>query len=169
MFSNGAITPLEQIAVSASVEYRASEKITVVGAGGALLAGRLGTAESAPGAVASVGLAGVLLEQGEWNPFLQLSGSFAFSYFRVLEETYTALDVRVGLVAGYTFFERLTPYAVLRAFGGPVFYGGLTGTDLYHVQLGLGVVLGLPWGLDLSVEFIPLGEQRISGGLGISF
>lgn len=151
------------------METRAAEKVTLVVAGGGLFAGSLGGFASSPGAVLSVGLASVLLEEKGFVPFLQLSGSFGFSYFRVTDTPYTALDIRVGLAAGYTFLERITPYAVVRAFGGPVFYGGLFGTDLFHFQLGAGLVVGLPLGLDLSVEFIPLGEQRISAGVGVSF
>jgi hypothetical protein len=119
--------------------------------------------------VASLGLAGTVLGQGEYTPFLQVSGSFAFSTLQVGPEHYVALDVRAGLVCGWTLWERFTPYAVFRAFGGPVFYGGATGTDAYHVQLGVGAVVGLPGGFDLSAEFIPLGEQRITAGLGFSF
>ncbi|MFO0597962.1 MAG: hypothetical protein U0228_21855 [Myxococcaceae bacterium] len=169
LFSDGTKPRLEQLAVSASLEFRVNERITLVGAGGALLAGHFAGLDTSPGGVASVGLAGTLLEQGTWNPFVQLSGSIAFSTFAVSQEHYTALDLRAGVVAGWTFFDRLTPYAVFRAFGGPVFYAGATGTDAYHVQLGLGLVVGLPFGFDLSAEFIPLGEQRVTAGLGFSF
>lgn len=58
---------------------------------------------------------------------------------------------------------------MVRAFGGPFFYGSALGTDGYHLQLGAGLVVGLPWGLDLSAEIIPLGEQRVTAGLGGSF
>ena len=60
-----------------------------------------------------------------------------------------------------------------RFFGGPVFLeqSGVTtwGSDVYHVQLGAGSVVTLPAGFDLSVELIPLGEQRVSAGVGYSF
>jgi hypothetical protein len=160
---------LEQLAVSASLEYRASEKITLSGAAGAMVMGSLGGVATSPGGVASLGLSSLLLEQGTYSPFLQLSGSIAVSSMRVSDTNYVAIDVRVGLAAGWTFFERLTPYAVVRAFGGPVFYGSELGTDAYHVQLGAGLVVGLPFGFDLSAEFIPLGEQRVTAGLGYSF
>jgi hypothetical protein len=169
LFSDGSNRKLEQLATTASLEYRVNEKMTRVGAGGAMFLGNLGDVPSTPGAVASLGLAGVVLEQGTWTPFLQVSGSLAFTTLRIADTTYTALDVRAGLVCGWTLWERFTPYAVFRAFGGPVFYGGVTGTDAYHVQLGLGAVVGLPGGFDLSAEFIPLGEQRVTAGVGFSF
>lgn len=169
LFSDGTDRKMEQLAVSASLDYRVSEKMTLAVAGGGMFLGNLGGFASTPGAVASIGLAGTVLEQGEWSPFLQVSGSFAFSTLRVNDEQYVALDVRAGLVCGWTLWERFTPYAVFRAFGGPVFYGAATGTDAYHVQLGVGAVVGLPGGFDLSAEFIPLGEQRITAGIGFSF
>lgn len=160
---------MEQLAVSASIEYRAAEKMTLQVAGGGMFLGNLGGRPTTPGAVVSIGLAGTVLEQGEWSPFLQVSGSLAFSSLRVSDDSYIAFDVRAGLVCGWTLRDRFTPYAVFRAFGGPVFYGNVTGTDAYHVQLGVGAVVGLPGGFDLSAEFVPLGEQRITAGVGLSF
>ena len=155
--------------MSASLEYRVSDRITLAGAAGAMILGQLGGAPTSPGVVGSLSLSWLLLEQGTWSPFLQFSGSVAMSGMPVIDEHYVALDFRAGLAAGWTFFDRLTPYAVVRAFGGPVFYGAALGTDAYHVQLGAGLVVGLPLGLDLSAEFIPLGEQRVTAGLGFSF
>lgn len=169
LFDDGSKPLLEQLAVSASLEYRVNERITLVGAGGVMFLGSLGGASTRPGGVMSLSLSYLLLEQGTWSPFLQFSGSLAVSSMRVVDTNYVAIDVRAGLAAGWTFFERLTPYAVVRAFGGPVFYGSAMGTDAYHVQLGAGLVVGLPWGLDLSAEIIPLGEQRVTAGLGGSF
>ena len=160
---------LEQLAVSGALEYRVSEKMTLVGAGGVLIMGTLGSVPTTPGGVLSIGLSSLLLEQGTYSPFLQLSGSLAVSTMRALDVNYVAIDFRAGLAAGWTFFDRLTPYAVFRAFGGPVFYGSALGTDAYHVQLGAGLVVGLPFGFDLSAEVIPLGEQRVTAGLGYTF
>lgn len=169
LFSDGTTPRLEQLAVSASLEYRVSDRITLVGAGGALIMGQLGDAPTTPGGVGSLAISMLLLEQGTWSPFLQFSGSLALSTMRAADTNYVAIDFRAGLAAGWTLFERFTPYAVVRAFGGPVFYGSATGTDAYHVQLGAGFVVGLPLGLDLSAEIIPLGEQRVTAGLGFSF
>jgi len=169
LFSDGTTPRLEQLAVSASLEYRVSDRITLVGAGGALIRGQLGGAPTTPGAVGSLAISMLVLEQGTWSPFLQVSGSLALSTMRAADTNYVAIDFRAGLAAGWTLFDRFTPYAVVRAFGGPVFYGSATGTDAYHVQLGAGFVVGLPLGLDLSAEIIPLGEQRVTAGLGVSF
>jgi hypothetical protein len=160
---------LEQLAVSAALEFRVNEKISLVGAGGALIMGTLGGVPTTPGAVGSLGLSVLVLEQGTWSPFLQVSGSLAVSTMRAADLNYVAIDFRAGLACGWTLWERFTPYAVARAFGGPVFYGSAIGTDAYHVQLGAGFVVGLPAGFDLSAEIIPLGEQRVTAGIGFSF
>lgn len=167
--SDGTKPLLQQLAASASLEYRLSERVTLVGAGGGLVLGELGGLPTSPGGVGSLGVSWLLLEQGTWSPFVQLAGSLAMSGMKVLDTTYLALDLRAALSAGWTLWNRFTPYAVARVFGGPVFYGAETGTDAYHVQLGAGFVVGLPIGLDLSAEVIPLGEQRVTAGVGLSF
>jgi hypothetical protein len=167
--SDGTRSLLEQLAVSASLEYRVSERVTLVGAGGALLLGQLGGLPTSPGGVGSAGVSWLLLEQGTWAPFVQLAGSVALSAMRVVDTPYLAVDLRAAVSAGWTLWDRFTPYAVARVFGGPVFLGSATATDAYHVQLGAGFVVGLPGGLDLSAEVIPLGEQRVTAGLGVSF
>lgn len=84
-----------------------------------------------------------------------------------------ALDFRVSAMFGKTFFGVLSPYAVARAFGGPIFWRlageDVAGTDKYHVQLGAGLVVALPAHLDVYTEVIPLGERAAVVGLGYSF
>lgn len=169
LMSDGTKPLLEQMAVSASLEYRVNDRMTLVGAGGALILGRFGGIDTSPGGVGSLALSALLLEQGTWSPFLQLAGSLAVSTMPIAEQRYVAIDFRAGLSAGWTFWDRFTPYAVFRVFGGPVFYGSVLGTDAYHVQLGAGFVVGLPLGFDLSFEIVPLGEQRLTGGVGFTF
>jgi hypothetical protein len=159
----------EQLAVSAVAEWRLTPRWSLQASAGLLLGGRLDGAPSGLGGVGSVAGSFLALEQGAWWPFLQLSASVSGSAFAAARGPAVALDVRAGLVVGYTFFERVTPYLVGRVFGGPVFYGGATGTDVSHLQAGLGLVVGLPGGVDLSLEFVPFGEQRLSGGIGHSF
>ncbi len=83
-----------------------------------------------------------------------------------------AIDARLGATVGKTFFDRVSPYAALRAFGGPVIWteGDTTrsGTDRYHVQLAGGAALLLD-PVDVFVEGAPLGEQAVSAGLGLRF
>ena len=81
--------------------------------------------------------------------------------------------MRAGAVAAMTFGRLLTPYALARAFGGPVLwrYNGarINGTDVHHYQLGAGLALLLRRRIDLFAEAIPLGERGLSAGAGLSF
>jgi hypothetical protein len=165
----GTPVPEEQLALSGVLEWRVSPRWSLQLAAGGLLGGRLGDAPSGAGVVGSVAASFLALEQGPAWPFLQLSASGSASGFGASAGTAVALDVRAGLVVGYTLWQRVTPYLVGRVFGGPVFYAGGTGSDASHLQAGVGLVVGLPWGLDLSAELDPFGEQRVTGGLGYSF
>jgi len=169
VFTGNEQQKLEQLAASASFEWHASPRWTLVGSAGGVFGGSLGGEKTGGGGVGSVAGSFLALDQGAFWPFLQLALSVSVSGLSAPRSSYLALDARLALVVGYTFIDRLTPYAVGRVFGGPVFYDGKTGTDLYHYQVGLGLVVGLPAGFDLSGEFVPLGEQRFTASLGYSF
>jgi hypothetical protein len=78
-------------------------------------------------------------------------------------------DVRLGVIAGVTLWERLSPYAQARAFGGPVLWKldgeDITGSDQHHYQLGLGMSAMLPWDLGAMVDVSLLGERALSIGV----
>lgn len=82
-------------------------------------------------------------------------------------------DIRAGLTVGKTFWDTLSPYAVLRAFGGPVIWSyegkSVLAGDRYHVQLGAGLVTSLPRRFDVFVEGVPLGERALTLGVGKTF
>lgn len=88
---------------------------------------------------------------------------------------YDAFDMRLGVLAGWPLFENgaLTLYGAARAFGGPVYWtrnhADVTGTDVNHYQLGTGISVRLGRHADFVFEAVPLGEQGLSGGLGVSF
>jgi len=86
---------------------------------------------------------------------------------------YNAFDLRVGGIVGTTLWDRFSPYALARAFGGPVYwrYEGapVTGTDTHHYQVGVGFALAVTRRFDLFVEGVPLGEQAVSAGLALAF
>lgn len=82
----------------------------------------------------------------------------------------TAFEVRPGVIAGVTLWERVSPYVLARAFGGPVFWSrdgeDIRGTDQYHYQLGAGVNGSLPWwNLTVLVDGSLLGERALSVGI----
>jgi hypothetical protein len=118
--------------------------------------------------------AGVVYTLVEGRPFVAVSGvlSAAFATTRAAgepSESYSALDLRIGLIAGTVLFDVLVPYAVVRAFGGPVFWQGHTGTDVHHYQLGAGLTLRPVEWLSISLEGVPLGEQALSAGASVAF
>jgi hypothetical protein len=176
--------------VTASLEYRLSPKMTLGGGLGAGLGGVLGVPDGAspvptnyhvlPGWELTLSYSYRILDGRGRAPFLVLGlsggGSGAWTYREVLAgptpptSTLYAIDVRAGLMVGKTFWNTLSPYAVARAFGGPVIWGyqgqTLTGTDLYHFQVGAGLVTILPRGFDVFVEGVPLGERAVTLGVG---
>jgi hypothetical protein len=181
VFSGTEQQKVEQLAAALSFDWRVSERVTLVVGAGAVPFASVGGVEG-PGGVVSLGVSLLALEQGQYTPFIM--GAFSLSASRLaltknvivpagealgVPNPMTAVDGRLALTIGYTFWERFTPYIVGRVFGGPVFYGSKTGTDLYHYQVGAGFVVGLPLGFDVSGEIIPLGEQRFSVSIGYSF
>lgn len=175
VFGGGARVDLRQVATTASFEWRLSPKVTLSLGAGALLLGELapdveGEAyRAAPGFAGSLAAAFSVVEQRGAVPFVMLTAQASSSVVPTAVGPYVAVDLRASVLAGYTLFERFTPYAVARVFGGPVLWRGAVGTDLYHYQFGVGAVVGLPKGFDLSAEVVPLGEQRVSVGLGYAF
>lgn len=170
--------PLEEMALGASYERRLSKKVTLQLSGGGIGYARVGGPgnDVLKGFFGGAGLSWSVRDEKGFLPFVMvgasLSGSLAIPD-RGGDDALYALDIRGSVTAGYTFWKRFTPYAVGRLFGGPVAHvvsrQTFTGTDLYHFQLGAGFVVGLPWDFDLSAELIPLGEQRVSLGVGRSF
>jgi hypothetical protein len=146
-----------------------------VGAG-AVLDGRLVTPDGvrhmiAPGIAASVSGSLLALYETRARPFLMLGASLGFSRTSAAGSSLTAFDLRMTVLLGKTFFERLTPYAAGRAFVGPVHWDLLdaTGGDAHHYTVGVGLIAHLPWNLSLFVEGMPLGERSISGGTSLAF
>ena len=86
---------------------------------------------------------------------------------------YESFDVLAGVLVGTTFWKVLSPYAVGRVFGGPVYWtyqgNSVTGTDAHHYQLGAGLTLVLARRFSLFAEGIPLGERSASAGTAFAF
>jgi hypothetical protein len=85
-----------------------------------------------------------------------------------------SFDLRVGAVAGYTFFEFWSPYLALRAFGGPILWEHegerTTGTDRYHTQVAIGSsIFAGDSGLVLYADWSPFLERSFSAGAGWAF
>ncbi len=175
---------IERRAVVATIERRLSSAWTLqVGAGG-ILWGSLRTGSQrydfGPGWSASIATSYRLLDGRGRKPFVLLGGSLAFASAETREARpgaptvpYYAGDLRFSVVAGKTFYDVISPYAVARGFGGPIFWrvdgADRIGTDRYKFQVGLGLVASLPIGLDVFAEILPLGERSVTTGAGFSF
>lgn len=164
-------------------EWRATPRWNFqVGAGGLLggtfyhpeLLGAGGRDSIDPGFVGVVGTSFLALENDHAIPFVLLSAQFSSIIASTAPEVgYRAFDLRVGASVGWTLYRVLSPYAVLRVFGGPatweIFGESITGTDKYHYQVGAGVSWLIARRIDVFAEGIAFGERGLSVGAGVTF
>jgi hypothetical protein len=122
-----------------------------------------------------LGAAYRVFDDGRYFVLLTSALSFAAARTQLADEAsvgYQAFDLRLGSELGVQFADVVRPYAVVRAFGGPVYWHhfgeAVTGTDTHHYQVGAGVGLRVAKPLNLFVEGIPLGERALSFGLGLA-
>ncbi len=184
VFDGKTAVASERRSAVATFEMRLSPKWTLQAGAGGLLWGSLKVGPErhhfGPGWALSASTAYRLRDGADGYPFVILSGSLSVAGARTQRERpgapevpYYAGDIRIGAVAGKTFYDVLSPYALARVFGGPIFWRldgeSKSGTDRYHFQLGLGLVVALPMGLDAFAEIVPLGERAVSCGAGFTF
>lgn len=169
-------------AVTVSLDRRIGERWTVGGSLGSTLAGSFrigGTRFSlSPGPLAAFVTTLRAVDEGEVAPFVLFTSAVSTSLSWTAppaddaSQSMLALDVQVGVAAGKTIAHVLSPYALARAFGGPVFWryqgSSVIGTDAYHYQVGGGLALRLG-AFDVVAEGVPLGEKALVGGVGLAF
>jgi len=128
------------------------------------------------GAFAALSASVQLNHPWSWAPFLLATLEVSASHARTAAAGsgagasvgLTALDVRVGLLAGKTFADAVTPYVAARLFGGPVWWRGDSGTDVHHYQIAAGVTVAIGRA-DVHAELAPFGERRFVAGAGVRF
>jgi hypothetical protein len=196
-FFDGGRADLTRHAAFGAVEIplsRAGSLTAQIGAGG-IAGGTLvhGAARDTigPGFAGFAGIAKRVVDGRGALPFVQLTGTLSITHALTRNDgtrtdgtlapggrpetpRYTAFDFRFGVIAGKTFGDAFTPYAVARVFGGPIFWQldgeKVTGTDLYKYQLGGGLSLALfDRRLDVFVEGVGLGERAVAAGVGTTF
>lgn len=180
--AGGSDAFVERRAVNASLGYRYSDTISFQLGAGATLGGRFvyGTERYRfdPGWIASASGTWKAAGTKRGDAFLIAGASVSASGAATRDardrtDPFYAFDVRVSVVAGKTFFDVLSPFAVVRAFGGPVLWhhgrSDLIAGDRYHFQIGAGVSVNLPERFDVFTEIIPLGERAAAIGIGYSF
>lgn len=181
-FESGTDAFVERRAATASLSYRASDTFSAQLGLGATLGGRFVFGNERlsfdPGWLVSAAASWKVLGERRDDAFVIVGGAVAASGTatrdaRGASETMVALDFRASVIGGKTFFDVLSPYLVVRAFGGPVFWRfrgeDELGGDKYHVQVGAGVVVALPGHFDVYAEGVPLGERAAVAGVGYSF
>ena len=178
-FGNGLRGDETRGAALASAAYAPSARLRLQVSAGAAFGGSLvmpdGMYTFAAGPSGALGATYRLLTG---QPFLTLSGVLSATTAKTRGDNgdrtrYTAFDLRLGAACGITFWDAVSPYAVARVFGGPVFWrydgSARTGTDAYHVQLGVGLSALVSERVDLFFEGIPLGERAFSAGAALVF
>ncbi|HEX8791157.1 MAG TPA: hypothetical protein VF765_09445 [Polyangiaceae bacterium] len=162
-------------AVMASLDRRLGDRWTLGGGIGTTVTGDIDvngvTSTVSPGPLGAITASFRPLDEGSVAPFVLLSASMAASLSRAASSSLSAFDLRLGVAAGKTIADVVTPYVLARAFGGPVFWsiGGAsaTGTDAYHYQVGAGLSVSLGR-VDLVAEGVPLGERAVVVGVGLT-
>ncbi|HEY3594939.1 MAG TPA: hypothetical protein VGL13_13740, partial [Polyangiaceae bacterium] len=163
-------------AALARLAYSVSPNVTIHFGAGSTFGGHLtlpdGVHEFAAGPTAQVGASWQVLSG---KPFVILTSLLSFSAATTsLQGTtedigYEAFDLRVGGLVGVTVFDILSPYALARVFGGPVYwhYQGqaVTGTDVSHYQVGAGLALAVARRMEVFAEGVPLGERAVALGV----
>lgn len=190
-FSNGSEIDAERDAVMATFEVKLGKRFVLSFGAGALAWGTLGAPsdkahpvrEVRPGPVLAVSLAYTLVPQEEvGRPFVLLTGTFAGLITSTAPDVgrrddvgYQAFDLRFGALVGTRVplgRVALVPYAVARAFGGPILWSmgdaSVLGTDAYKHQLGGGAIVSIG-PVDAFIEGVAIGERALVGGLGVSF
>jgi hypothetical protein len=166
----------------ASLAYQPTKRFTVQLAAGSTVGGHLdtptGVYQFSPGPTAAAGVSYRLLPGTK--PFVILTANLSFSAASTdlsggtgAKVSYDAFDLRGGALVGTTLSRVLSPYGVVRAFGGPIYwqYQGqsVTGTDAHHYQVGAGLTVVLARRVDLFAEGVPLGERSLAAGGAVAF
>jgi hypothetical protein len=161
-----------------TLDYRPVRRLTLEVGAGAFLGGDLTVSSAryamAPGFAGIVGVSWRVVDADGAIPFVLLTSQLSYGSSSTSGGVgYDALDLRVGAAVGTTLWKVLAPYAVGRAFGGPVYWryqgASIVGTDDHHWQVGAGLSLVLARKVDVFVEGVPLGELGVTAGAGLSF
>ena len=174
-FSGSIRADQTRYATLATLAYMPTPKLILQVGAGATLGGTLtvpaGKYDFSPGPTASVGADWRAF--GDRRTFVLLTSALSYSASRTHlgdegSVGYEAFDLRLGGQLGVNVADVFHPYAVVRAFGGPVYWhylgDAVIGTDAHHYQVGAGAGLKISKVMNLFIEAIPLGERAVSLG-----
>jgi hypothetical protein len=161
-------TAFERHAVLVGAEKRFGDRTTIQLGSGAIVDGALADEALGPGWLFFSGISHRIVDGYGAAPFVLASATLSALSARAGAAHLTAFDARGGLTMGKTIGAFMSPYLAARAFGGPVYWRGLIGTDLYHYQLAVGASVALG-AADVFAEWAFVGERAIALGVGLSF
>ena len=166
---------LSETTVMASATYQRSPALGFQLGLGAILDGEAEGGDVRAGAAATAAVTWLVLFEQERRPFVLVSFSLAGSRTEAVSDdgrahALGAFDGRVGAMAGKTFGPA-TPYAAVRAFGGPVSWTvageDVVGGDTHHYSIGAGAALRFRrW--NLAVEGMALGEKSATASAALA-
>jgi hypothetical protein len=178
-FSGSSYADQVRYATLASLAYLPTPKLVLQVGAGVAFGGSLtlpdGKYEFSPGPTGVLGADYQIFDDGRYFLVLTSGLSFAFARTHLGSERsvgYEAFDLRVGAELGVELGRVFRPYALGRAFGGPVFWryqgDAVDGTDTHHYQFGVGASVRLAKAFNLFAEGVPLGERAVSLGVGLA-
>jgi hypothetical protein len=176
-------SPETRGSVIASLAYQPTQRWTLQLAAGSTVGGHLitpaGQYDFSAGPTAAIGASWRAVPGTK--PFVILTSNLSFSAANT-EPTgaatgptvaYDAFDLRLGALVGTTIAKALSPYAVVRVFGGPVYWqyqgANVTGTDAHHYQLGAGLTVVAADRVNVFAEGVPVGERSFAAGAAFAF
>ncbi|HET8724888.1 MAG TPA: hypothetical protein VFM53_11890 [Anaeromyxobacteraceae bacterium] len=179
---SGVDAPFVQRSVAASLTRNLGPDWSVSAGAGAVISGSLDANgvqyAMDPGWLVRFGATWMALDaRGPW-PFLAVSGSLAASGVTTVapdgaRAPLTSVDAGLSASAGWPIAGVVAPYVGAKVFGGPVWWtlagSSVTGTDVNHWQVAIGAAASLPLGIDLLVEWAPLGARSAVAQVGWAF
>ena len=179
-FSGGLRVDQTRYAALGSIGYMPTPRLALSVGAGAAIGGEIvsptGTHDFRAGPIGSLSASWRVVDE---QPFVVLTSVLSFQAATTVPKAggpavgYEAIDLRLGAIAGVTLFDALSPYALTRVFGGPVYWrylgDSVTGTDVYHYQVGAGIAVKAAKRVSAFVEGVPLGERSIALGATVAF
>jgi len=175
-------SPETRASVIASLAYQPTPRWTLQLAAGSTVGGHLvtpaGQYNFSAGPTAAIGASWRAVSGTK--PFVILTSNLSFSAAKTelvvagpSGSLYAALDLRLGALVGTTIAGVLSPYAVGRVFGGPVYWAyqgeDVNGTDAHHYQLGAGLTVVAFGRVHVFAEGVPIGERSFAAGTAFAF
>ena len=173
----GVPVSLRETAATATIGHFATSRLGWSITAGGIIAGSVEGRDLHGGGTIGASVSYLALLESARRPFAGVSATLGTALIRATADDgrtrlWSAWDVRGGVIVGKTL-GRLVPYLAGRVFGGPVFWhrsgDPVIGGDRFHVTAGIGLILRLPGGVDLTGEGMPLGEHSATAAVSLRF